>query len=693
MPNRLASQSSPYLLQHASNPVDWHPWSAEALQFARREDKPIFLSIGYSACHWCHVMEHESFENTDIARRMNESFVCIKVDREERPDLDQIYMTAVQLMTGRGGWPMSVFLTPDLKPFYGGTYWPPTARGGMPGFDQVLTAVADAWRNRRDQALEQAESLTEHVKLLSVPRGDVAALQPSLIERAVAALRQAFDSTHGGFGSAPKFPHPMDLRLLLRAWHRHREPALLEMVTVTLDQMAAGGIYDQLGGGFHRYSVDAHWLVPHFEKMLYDNALLVPCYLEAYQVTGDARYAAVARETCDYVLREMTDPLGGFHSTQDADSEGQEGKFFVWTSEEIAAVLGAPAAETFSTVYGVTREGNFEHGLSILHRTHWGAHWAARLGRDPAELEAELSASRAKLLAVRERRVRPGLDDKVLVSWNGLMIDALAGASRTLDEPRYLAAAQRSASFLLQTLRASDGRLLHTWRRGSATLDAYLDDYAALAGALVSLYEADFDERWIDHAMALTDRMLGDFQDKSGGGFFFTTERHESLIARIKDFHDNAVPSGNSLAALTLVRLAKLTARGEYRQAAEATLRAATPLVQQSPMATGQMLLALDMHLGPTSEIVVVGDPSNHATAKALAALCKRFVPNRVLACRAGDTGHSEALTPLFVGKHAQVQPTVYVCQDFTCDAPLVGEAETIAAWDRLAGPSSPPEG
>ena len=688
MPNRLAGQTSPYLLQHASNPVEWHPWDAEALELARRADRPIFLSIGYSACHWCHVMEHESFENGAIARLMNENFVCIKVDREERPDLDQIYMTAVQLMTGRGGWPMSVFLTPELKPFYGGTYWPPSARGGMPGFDQVLLAVADAWANRRGQAIEQADSLTEHVKLFSIPQGDPAELDQSLIGDAIATLHKSFDATHGGFGRAPKFPHPMDLRLLLRAWRRSREPMLLEMVTGTLDRMAAGGMYDQLGGGFHRYSVDERWLVPHFEKMLYDNALLVPCYLEAFQVTKEERYVRVARETCDYVLREMTDPRGGFYSTQDADSEGQEGKFFVWTLEELEATLGAPAAETFAKVYGVTREGNFEHGLSILHLTDTIEHWAGRVGGELVDLEAELGDSRAILLAVRQRRVRPGLDDKVLVSWNGLMIEALAMAAGTLGEPRYLAAAQSAGQFLIEALQAADGRLLHTWRNGKATLDAYLDDFASLSGALVSLYEADFDERWIDEAIKLVDRMLSDFQDTAQGGFFFTTERHEALIARQKDFYDNAVPSGNSLAALTLLRLAKLTGRETYQQAAVDTLRAATPLVRQSPMATGQMLLALDMHLGPTSEIVLLGNPGAKDTASALAELTRRFVPNRVLACRAQArvTNGCEALNPLFAGKKPLgPEPTVFICQDFACSEPIAGSDSVIAAWKRLA--------
>jgi uncharacterized protein YyaL (SSP411 family) len=689
MPNRLAHQTSPYLLQHAGNPVDWYPWGNEALERARAEDRPIFLSIGYSACHWCHVMEHESFEDAEIALLMNERFVCIKVDREERPDLDQIYMNAVQIMTGRGGWPMSVFLTTDLKPFYGGTYWPPTARGGMPGFDQVLAAVADAWQNRRAQAIDQADSLTEHLKSMAQPAAESGPPSALVVQQAIASLTRSFDSVHGGFGGAPKFPHPMDLRLLARAWHRDRHESLVEIMTVTLDKMAAGGIYDQLGGGFHRYSVDERWLVPHFEKMLYDNALLIPCYLDAFLITGNADYARVARETCDYVLREMTDPAGGFYSTQDADSEGEEGKFFVWTPEEVAEVLGDEAAKAFDYVYDVTPEGNFEHGHSILNRPKTLEQCAQILGRDVADLASELATSRAKLLAMRENRVHPGLDDKVLVAWNGLMIDALVQAAGVLDEPRYLQAATRAANFILSNMCRPDGRLLHTWRGGQATLNAYLDDYSCLANALVSLYEADFDERWLEAAIALCDTILKRFADPEGGGFFFTASDHEALIARQKDLYDNAVPSGNSMTALALIRLAKLTGRAELAAAAEATLVAASGVMRQAPRAAGQMLSALDMYLGPTPEIVIVGDPENSDTAELLRALANRYIPNRVVACRKSDKINqgSAALADLFEGKQLDgAEPAVFICERFACQAPVYGLSEVIAAWDRLAG-------
>ncbi len=578
--NRLAHESSPYLLQHQNNPVDWYPWGTEALSRSKREQKPIFLSIGYSACHWCHVMEHESFENPQIARLMNENFVCIKVDREERPDLDQIYMNAVQLLTGRGGWPMSVFLTPDLQPFYGGTYWPPGARMGMPGFDQVLLAVADAWANRRAQAVEHAGELTRHVAAMSTPAQSERELSHKMIDQAGAHLEMSFDQVHGGFGGAPKFPHSMDLQVMLRLWKRHRHERLLEMVTKTLEKMAAGGIYDHLGGGFHRYSVDERWLVPHFEKMLYDNALLINAYAEGFLATGNAEFARVASETCDYMLRDMTDQAGGFYSTEDADSEGEEGKFYVWTPQEIAAVLGEQAAADFCYVYDVSEPGNFE-GHNILNLTKSIEVCAKVRHRDPEELRAELTAARIKLLEVRNRRVRPGRDDKVLVAWNGLMIDALARAAGALDQPQYLDAAMKAAAFILKEIRRSDGRLLHTWRAGKAKVDAYLDDYAALANALVSLYEATFNEQYIDDAVQLAEIMLEHFADRESGGFFYTADDQEQLIARHKDVQDGSAPSGNALAATVLVRLGKLTGRMEYLQAAEKTFRMASMLLER----------------------------------------------------------------------------------------------------------------
>jgi uncharacterized protein YyaL (SSP411 family) len=594
MANRLAQELSPYLLQHAGNPVDWRPWNAEALGAARQEQKPIFLSIGYSSCHWCHVMAHESFEDPDIARLLNRHFVSIKVDREERLDLDQIYMEAVQMMTGRGGWPMSVFLTPEGKPFFGGTYWPPHARGGMPGFDQVLGAVADAWQNRSEELLAQAERMTQSLREVVEQGFDAARAELDDTPRAEAeaALRQSFDAQQGGFGPPPKFPQPLALRWLLGRWRRSGDDALLEMVTTTLDHMAQGGLFDHLGGGFHRYSVDGRWLVPHFEKMLYDNASLAVCYLEAWQATGQPRYAEVVRQTLDYLLRDMTDPLGGFYSGEDADSEGEEGKFYLWTPGEIQAVLGPQAAELFCRVYDASEAGNFE-GRNILHLTRSLDVETKMLGREPAALVAELAAARSKLLLARAERVRPGRDEKVLVSWNGLAIDALARAGAALGEPRYTAAARAAAQFLLTHLRA--GPLLHCWRGGQAKYQAYLDDYAALSGALVTLYESDGSPAWLDEAVRLADEILMRFADAEHGGFFYTAADHEPLIVRKKDVIDSPVPSGNGLAATLFYRLQRIGRCEDYRLAAEATLRACFAWMRQVPTGTFQLLLAMDL--------------------------------------------------------------------------------------------------
>lgn len=690
MSNQLANETSPYLLQHQNNPVDWHPWGPQSLAKSVEEDKPIFLSIGYAACHWCHVMEHESFEDLEIARSLNEQFVCIKVDREERPDLDQIYMHAVQLMTGHGGWPMSVFLTPQLQPFYGGTYWPPHASRGMAGFDQVIAAVSDAWQNRRDQALEQAGKITEHLVQLGTGKATSAPLKLDVLRMAETKMEQMFDFTHGGFGRAPKFPHPMNLQVLLRVWCRWPRDGVLNMVTLNLDKMACGGIYDHLGGGFARYSVDERWLVPHFEKMLYDNALLAGAYLDGFLATGKNEYECIARETLDYVLNYMTDECGGFHSTEDADSEGEEGKFYVWTPDEIQAVLGPELGTRFCYVYDVSAEGNFE-GKNILHLPKTIDQCASIRGWNVEQLREELAGARKKLLAERDTRIRPGKDDKILVNWNGLMIDALARAAGIFESScrdssdKYLQAARRAADFILTHLRREDGGLLHCWRMGQAKLDAYLDDYACLINALVSLYETSFEERWIDEAVRLADILLAKFYDAEGSGFFYTASDHEQLIARNKDVHDSSVPSGNAMAATALLRLGKLCGRRDYRDAVYGTLQATLDLMKQSPTGTGQMLIALDMFIGPTPEIVVLGDPSSPETGKALANLRSRYVPNYVVACRKmPQTSRSSCLDPLFQGKQTSKQPMVYICQDFTCQAPVEGTDAAIAAWDQL---------
>ena len=685
MPNRLAQESSPYLLQHAENPVDWHPWGQEALERAAREEKPIFLSIGYSACHWCHVMEHESFEDPALAQKLNDHFVPIKVDREERPDLDQIYMNAVQMMTGRGGWPMSVFLTPDRKPFYGGTYWPPTPRQGMPGFGEVLDAVHEAWLNRRDAAISQAVELTERLQGVGRLESQQTARGVELLKLASAKLEQAFDFTNGGFGTAPKFPHPMDLSLLLRVWDRTRRDGILQMVTLCLDKMARGGIYDHLGGGFARYSVDERWLVPHFEKMLYDNAQLAGVYLEAFLVTGHARYGRIVRETCDYVLNYLTDDKGGFHSTEDADSEGVEGKFYVWSRQEIVDTLGAAAADRFCYVYDVTAQGNFE-GHTILNLPKTVAQCAALRGWELTELERELASSRQKLLELRDRRVRPAKDDKVLTSWNALMVDTLARAAAVFDAPHYLVAAQRAADFLLNELQTTDRRLLHTWRNGRAQLPAYLDDYAYLVNALQSLYEATFDERWIDEAVRLAETILERFADTTEGGFFFTADDHEQLIARNKDVHDSSVPSGNGMAATALLRLGKLVGRNDFLDAARGALDFAQGVMEQTPAAAGQLLIAADWEAGPAREIVFAGGDAT--LQEVVAGYRRNYFPRDVVAARSGEIPHrSAALEPIFDGKECSGEvPSVYVCQDFVCQSPATGAAQIEELWRRQAG-------
>jgi uncharacterized protein YyaL (SSP411 family) len=680
--NQLARETSPYLQQHAHNPVDWFPWGPEALERARRLDRPIFLSIGYSACHWCHVMEHESFENEEIARLLNERFVSIKVDREERPDLDQIYMASVQLLTGQGGWPMSVFLTPDLKPFFGGTYFPPDDRYGRPGFQRVLKTLAEWWRTRRGEIDQQADQITDHLQSVGRLQASEGGLHESLLRRAVSGLCGAFDPVYGGFGQAPKFPHPMDLRLLLRAWQRFDDPEALHVARHTLDRMAMGGIYDHLGGGFARYSTDAQWLVPHFEKMLYDNALLTVCYLEAFQATGEPFYREITGQTLDWVLREMTSPEGPFYSTLDADSEGEEGKFYVWSKEEIEKVLGQEEADLFNAVHGVEPEGNWE-GHNVLHRKTTFAQFAALHGIAEAELRRQLVESRRKLFEVRGKRIWPGRDEKALTAWNGLMIDALARAAAVLDNPTCAAAATRAADFILTRMRTPDGRLLRTWSSGSEPkLNGYLEDYSFFLEGLVSLYEATFEPRWIEAALDVARVMVEQFWDPAEGGFFYTGIGHEQLIARNKDPHDNAIPSGNAMAVTALLRLVKLTGRADLQEKAEATLRLYRGLLASHPLAAGQMLVALDFYLGPVKEFAVVGDPFAEDTHRALRAIRGGFRPNSVVALKptAGEPAGLEKLLPLLADKAAVGgKVTTYVCANFTCQAPLVG-AETVEA-------------
>jgi uncharacterized protein YyaL (SSP411 family) len=594
--NRLAHATSPYLLQHRHNPVDWYPWGEEALERARAEQRPIFLSIGYAACHWCHVMERESFENEAVAEVLNREFVAVKVDREERPDLDEIYMAATQILTHSGGWPMSVFLTPDLKPFYAGTYFPPEDRWGRPGFRTLLLELARLWRESRDRVEEQAERLAGAVASMTAGGEGRGPVSHKLVENAVRSLARQYDPTDGGFGAAPKFPPSMRLELLLRRRTAPDGERGLEMATHTLDRMARGGMYDQVGGGFHRYSVDERWLVPHFEKMLYDNALLARTYALAFEATGRWYYERITREVLDYVRREMTHPDGGFYSTTDADSEGEEGRFFVWSPAEVQAVLGEADGALFCAVYDVTTGGNFE-GRSIpnLIAADLDAH-AERLGVTGPELDARLAPLRRRLWEHREQRVHPLLDDKVLTAWNGLMIRAFAEGFRVLGDPAYREAAERAAAFVLERLRVG-GRLLRSWRAGEARLNAYQEDYAALALGLLDLHSVTGTERWRDEALGLLEAMEDHFWDESAGSYYFTSHDHEALITRPRSLQDGATPSGNSLAALAAIRAARITGGERHRQRAARVLSGLAPQIAEFPAAFPNALVAVDEYL------------------------------------------------------------------------------------------------
>ncbi|MGD1993280.1 MAG: thioredoxin domain-containing protein [Anaerolineae bacterium] len=656
MTNRLANESSPYLLQHADNPVNWYPWGEEALEKARQEEKPIFLSIGYAACHWCHVMAHESFEDNETAALLNDHFVSVKVDREERPDLDRIYMTAVQALTGGGGWPMSVFLTPEGEPFYGGTYFPPEPRYGMPSFTDVLRAVADAWENRRPELLEGSNRVVGAIeRQMAVARGQGDAVcRPETVETAARNLRQRYDPTNGGWGGAPKFPQPMALEFLLRYHHTTGDPAMLRMVSHALEAMARGGIYDQLGGGFHRYAVDARWVVPHFEKMLYDNAQLARVYLHAWQKTGRPLFRTIAEETLDYVAREMTHAEGSFYATQDADSEGEEGKFYVWTPDEIRDVLG-DEADPFIAAYGVTGGGNFE-GKNIL--TFSGT----------AEERVALAEARQRMLEARDSRIHPGRDEKVLASWNGLMLAAFAEAARTLRRDDYHQIAQRNAEFVLREMMTAQHRLWHTWKDGQAKVNGYLEDHAYLMEGLIELYQTTFDPRWYLAAHVLAEAMIEHFA--APVGFYDTSDDHEHLIVRPRELQDNAVPSGNSMAATALLRLADLGVEPHFEERARQSLCQMEEVISQHPLAFGQWLTALDYAVSRPREIAIVGD-LEAADTQALLEVCRSgFRPHQVVA--AGEAEGGQFVVPLLRNRdRVDGRATAYVCFDSVCRRPV----------------------
>jgi uncharacterized protein len=665
--NRLARETSPYLLQHAHNPVDWYPWGEEAFSRARADNKPILLSVGYSACHWCHVMERESFENDDTAALMNRHFVNVKVDREERPDVDHIYMQAVQSLTGHGGWPMTVFLTPDGTPFYGGTYFPPTDRHGLPGFPRLLTALADAWANRQGEVLQSGRQITEALGQTDKLRRAGTLLTDEVLSSAFHGLSAQFDEEHGGLGGAPKFPQPMIWEFALRFARRTSNEYARRMVHTTLVRMARGGMYDQLGGGFARYSVDAHWLVPHFEKMLYDNAQLASLYLHGWLAFGDAECRRICEETLDYVLREMTDPAGGFYSAQDADSEGHEGKFFVWTPDEIRAVLGAEA-DVAMAYWGVDRGPNFE-GKSILYL--------------PGEPDAgRMAAARRKLYEARERRVHPGRDDKVLAAWNGLMCQVLAEAGRALPRSDYLAAAVRNAEFVLSAMVRA-GRLRRTWKTGEARLNGYLEDYAMVAAALITLYEATLDRRWLDEARGLAGEMLRLFWDDELEGFYDTGTDHERLIVRPRNLYDNAVPCGSSVAIEVLLRLAELTGEAAYEQRAVAALRPMADLMSRHPTAFGRFLCALDFHLGPRVELALIAPRAIGEVAPLAREAFGRYLPNLVAAgAVAGDAGAAAGIPLLEARSAVDGKPTAYVCRNYACELPVTDPAALARQLD-----------
>ena len=668
MANKLANENSPYLLQHAGNPVDWYPWGEEALEKARREDKPVFLSIGYAACHWCHVMEHESFEDPDTARIMNEHFINIKVDREERPDIDSIYMNAIVAMTGQGGWPMSIFLTPHGEPFWGGTYFPPVRRYNMPAFREILLSIANLWENDREQLLKSSQEITEHLKSAPQLASKGQELNMGMLNQAALALAQSYDWTHGGWGPAPKFPQPMSIEFALRKAERG-DKMLLDVALHALKAMSKGGMYDVVGGGFARYSTDSSWLVPHFEKMLYDNAQLAQVYLYAYLLTGVPALRRVCEETLDFVLRELSHPMGGFFSSLDADSEGEEGKFYVWTPSEIRQALGDERDfEFIKAAYGITESGNFE-GSNVLQRALDDEALAQAFNLSVEGVVERLEALHATLLKARADRVRPATDDKVLVSWNGLVLAAFAEAARYLHREDYLEASIRSADFLLTHLHPGE-RLLRAWREGQARHNAYLEDYGALILGLLALYQSDPQPRWYEWARHLTEDMLEHFRDPSGFGFFDTRSDHETLITRPRDMQDNAVPSGSSLAVNALLQMADYEGRGDWREIAEKALRTVLEAAARYPTAFGKWLSAMDFALGPVKEVVILGERGDPGTQALLDVVWSTYRPRLVAALSPyppPDTGPALLVDRQMVNG----QSTAYVCQNFTCHQPV----------------------
>ncbi len=674
-PNRLADQKSPYLLQHAYNPVRWHPWGPDAFDEARRQDKPVFLSIGYSTCHWCHVMAHESFENEAIAEMMNEVFIPIKVDREERPDLDSLYMQVCQTMTGGGGWPLTIVMTPDKRPFFAGTYFPKDSRPGLVGMRELIPRIHELWRSQREDVEKSAERVT---KALRQPgRSREGELDEGDLEAAYLQLRQRFDDLNGGFGTAPKFPTPHNVIFLLRYWERTGEKHALHMAEKTLRAMRRGGIFDQLGFGFHRYSTDSAWLVPHFEKMLYDQALLASAYLEAYQATGKAEYARTAREVFEYVMRDMTSPEGAFYSAEDADSEGEEGKYYLWTSDELKSCLRDDEYQLAARAFGVTSSGNFE-GRNILHLVRTPAEIVGPPGSEDGAAR-RVEGIRRRLLDERSSRVRPDRDDKVLADWNALMISALARGSRALNDPTYLRAARRAARFLITRMRRKNGRLYHRYRDGDAAIEGLLDDYAFLLVAMLDLYEASFQTDYLHLARQLSDEMVAHFWDEDGDAFLLTPDDGEELLSRQRPAYDGAIPSGNSMAMLGLLRLGRMLSEKELEAKAERIGRSFAAEVVSSPSGFTQMLVAVDFSLGPRFEVVLVGNPGEEETKELVAAVNRPYVPRKIvlLVPKAGQKADILEMAG-YLRDYASLggRATAFVCRDYSCRAPTTDPSE-----------------
>ncbi len=677
--NRLIHEKSPYLLQHAHNPVDWYPWGDEAFKAAEAQDKPIFLSIGYSTCHWCHVMEHESFEDSAVAALMNDAFISIKVDREERPDVDDIYMTVCQMVTGSGGWPLTIIMTPDKRPFFAATYIPKNQRFNRPGMMELIPQIKNAWQNDRQRVLESAGKITDFLSQSTITKPGLA-IEDSVLQAATQQLSDSYDQKFGGFSERPKFPSAHNLMFLLRQYKRGGDPKILGMVENTLQHMRKGGVYDHIGFGFHRYSTDPKWLVPHFEKMLYDQAINTMAYTEAFQVTGKAEYQQTAKEVLKYVQRDMTDVKGGFYSAEDADSDGEEGKFYVWHTSEIREILGQEDADFFDEIYGLEDAGNFEDeasrqktGNNIPHLKKSLATIAADKGIAELALRERLENIRQKLFEVREKRIHPLKDDKVLTDWNGLMIAAFSKAARAFDEPTFAETARNAAEFILSEMRLKNGRLLHRYREGEKAINAYLDDYAFMSWGLIELYETTYDTRYLKAAIEFTDILLEHFWDQKNYGFFFTTDDATDLLVRKKEIYDGAIPSGNSVAMLNLLRLGRMTGNTTYEEKASQLGQAFSEQVNRYPAGYTMMMVAVDFAAGPSHEVVIAGNLENADAAEMIKALNRPFIPNKIVVFRpASESEPKIAQIAEYAASMTEInnKATAYVCQNFACELP-----------------------